>query len=78
MTHLLSMDELRTMQEADLLREIEEQRVLILRLGHAVRSGAKKDSHLLHQSKAQIARMLTVLQELRSKKDGLVPAHFHS
>ncbi len=65
MTKILTMNELRKMQEKDLLREIAEQRSRVARLRHTVRSGTEKGSHHLKSAKKQLSRMLTVLSSLR-------------
>jgi ribosomal protein L29 len=68
MSKILTIPELRNMQEADLLREINKQFRVIAKLSHAVRGGVEKGSHLLRKEKAQLARMQTVLSELRASK----------
>jgi ribosomal protein L29 len=71
----LAIDELRKMQEADLLRELSEQYRTVARLKQAVQSGKEKASHLYKREKTQLARMLTVLSQLRhSASTSTLPA----
>ena len=63
----LSIDELRKMSPADLRKEVASQRQLVAGLHLTVKMGKEKGSHLLHQGKTLLARMLTVLQELQKK-----------
>ena len=67
MSKILSMDELRKMQEADLRKEIKEQYSTVAQLRYSVKSGKEKGSHLYKQEQTQLARMLTVLSELQQK-----------
>ena len=67
MSKILSMDELRKMQEADLRKEIKEQYSTVAQLQYVVKSGKEKGSHLYKQEKTQLARMLTVLSALQQK-----------
>lgn len=68
MAKVLTIKELRAMQEADLLREIADKRREVAKLKETVRSGAEKGSHLLKNAEKQLAQMLTVLNDLMKKK----------
>ena len=67
MSKTLAMDELRKLREEDLLPEIGKQYRIMAKLSLAVKSGKEKGSHLLKNEKLQLARMLSVLSELRHK-----------
>ncbi len=68
MAKVLTIKELRAMQEADLLREIADKRREVAKLKETVRSGSEKGSHLLKNAEKQLAQMLTAMNELRLKK----------
>jgi ribosomal protein L29 len=65
MSKTLSLAELRKMQEADLLKEITEQRRTVAKLRIDLERGKEKGSHLYQSAKKQLSRMLTVYAELR-------------
>jgi ribosomal protein L29 len=65
MAKTLSLAEMRTMQAADLCREIDTQRRIVAKLRLAVKLRKEKGVHLLHEARQQLARMLTVLRELK-------------
>lgn len=64
MVKTLSMEELRKMQEADLLKEIAEQQRSVAKLHLDLKRGKEKGSHLYKNAKKQLAQMLTVSVEL--------------
>ena len=60
MSKILSIEELRKMQKADLLKEIAEQQRLVAKLRLDLKRGKEKGSHLYKRAKKQLAQMLTV------------------
>ena len=65
MAKILTITELRKMQEPDILREINQQYRSLAKLKLSVKGGKEKAHHHLKYQGRQLARMLTVLSELR-------------
>jgi|GEM_PF-1986671 ribosomal protein L29 len=65
MSKVITIAELRKMQEADLIREINQQYRKVGKLKLMVGSNKEKAHHLLKIERRQLAKMLTILSEIR-------------
>ena len=71
MSKILSITVLRKMTPADLRQEIAAERRLVVTLRLGLTLGKEKGSHLYRRAKKQLARMLTVLQEMQKSSHPL-------
>lgn len=63
----MSIKEIRQLSEKSLLEKIKEQRLVLLQSYANKKGKSMEQSHLLRERKRSLARMLTILGELRDK-----------
>ncbi len=63
----LSSDELRKMQKEELTKKLEELRIELIKLRAQARMGTLKNTSSIRNTRKDIARILTVLSEIKRR-----------
>ncbi len=74
MAQIVTLTELRSMQVADLSREVRGLRNDVAKMKISIKLGKQKDTGGYRGAKRQLARMLTVLSEKERAEEQKVPS----